>query len=248
MCRPAVRRAPLHHHAGHRRGAAAAGTSWLHHRRRHSAAYPGRHDHLGANGQTAIIDGTEIRVRRPAVGRRDRDEFISGKTRRNAVRSMILTDAGRRILFAGAVLPASCADIAQPCQLGLTRLLVDAPFREVLANAGCQGLGASTGGHVGTPPHRKSKKGVPTWWKETHASQRKAHSSGHIRVEHGITHLRNWRALARRHGRREHLSDMVQALPCSQRSRSSNRRSGQHARGAGPRGQATAESPRLAQR
>nr|WP_253268013.1 transposase family protein [Streptomyces asoensis] len=57
-------------------------------------------------------------MRRPAVGRKDRDEFISGKTRRNAVRSMILTDAGGRILFAGAVLPGSCADITQPCQLG----------------------------------------------------------------------------------------------------------------------------------
>ncbi|MEU4359234.1 helix-turn-helix domain-containing protein [Streptomyces virginiae] len=27
-------------------------------------------DHLGASGQTGIIDGTEIRVRRPATGRR----------------------------------------------------------------------------------------------------------------------------------------------------------------------------------
>ncbi|MGW1871662.1 helix-turn-helix domain-containing protein [Streptomyces mauvecolor] len=35
-------------------------------------------DHLGETGKTGIIDGTEIRVRRPAVGREDRDEFISG--------------------------------------------------------------------------------------------------------------------------------------------------------------------------
>jgi hypothetical protein len=35
-------------------------------------------DHLGASGKTGIIDGTEIRVRRPAVGRKDRDKFVSG--------------------------------------------------------------------------------------------------------------------------------------------------------------------------
>ncbi|MGA4960361.1 helix-turn-helix domain-containing protein [Streptomyces lavendulocolor] len=38
-------------------------------------------DHLGASGQTGIIDGTEIRVRRSAGGRKDRDTFISGKIR-----------------------------------------------------------------------------------------------------------------------------------------------------------------------
>jgi hypothetical protein len=32
------------------------------------------------------------------------------------------------------------------------------------------------------------------------------------RVEHGIAHLKNWRALARHHGRREHMSDIVQAV------------------------------------
>ncbi|WP_405437296.1 transposase family protein [Streptomyces avidinii] len=44
-------------------------------------------DHLGASGQTGIIDGTEIRVRRLAVGRKDREKFISGKNKQNAVKS-----------------------------------------------------------------------------------------------------------------------------------------------------------------
>ncbi|MCD2462495.1 transposase family protein [Streptomyces sp. MBT42] len=39
-------------------------------------------DHLGTGEQTGIIDGTEIRVRRPAAGREDRDAFISGRTSR----------------------------------------------------------------------------------------------------------------------------------------------------------------------
>ncbi|WP_399220561.1 transposase family protein [Streptomyces sp. T12] len=47
---------------------------------------------------------------------------------------------------------------------------------------------------------------------EMHERQRKAHSSRRIRVEHGIAHLKNWRALARHLGRREHISDTVQAI------------------------------------
>ncbi|MFD8883811.1 transposase [Streptomyces erythrochromogenes] len=50
------------------------------------------------------------------------------------------------------------------------------------------------------------------WYEEIYARQRKAHSSRRIRVEHGIAHLRNWRALARHLGRREHISDTVQAV------------------------------------
>ncbi|MEU2159327.1 hypothetical protein ABZ532_30705 [Streptomyces sp. NPDC019396] len=42
--------------------------------------------------------------------------------------------------------------------------------------------------------------------------QRKARSSRRIRVEHGIAHLKNWRALTRHLGRREHISDTVQAI------------------------------------
>ncbi|MER6958102.1 hypothetical protein [Streptomyces sp. NPDC000618] len=45
-----------------------------------------------------------------------------------------------------------------------------------------------------------------------HERQRKAHSSHRIRVEHGIAHLKNRRALARRHGRREHMTDTIQAI------------------------------------
>ncbi|MEV5847446.1 hypothetical protein AB0M32_36335 [Streptomyces sp. NPDC051985] len=33
-----------------------------------------------------------------------------------------------------------------------------------------------------------------------------------MRVEHVIAHLKNWRALARHLGRREHMSDIVQAV------------------------------------
>ncbi|WP_208870414.1 transposase family protein [Streptomyces griseochromogenes] len=63
-----------------------------------------------------------------------------------------------------------------------------------------------------TPLHRKFKKNAPAWYGERHGQQRKAHSSRRIRVEHGIAHLKNWRALARQLGRREHMRDIVQAV------------------------------------
>ncbi|WP_369202476.1 hypothetical protein [Streptomyces sp. PU-14G] len=37
-------------------------------------------DDLGASGQTGIIDGGEVRVRRATAGHKDRGKFISGKS------------------------------------------------------------------------------------------------------------------------------------------------------------------------
>ncbi|MFE2285509.1 hypothetical protein ACFXDJ_15215 [Streptomyces sp. NPDC059443] len=59
----------------------------------------------------------------------------------------------------------------------------------------------------------KFKKSPPGGYEEIHEErQRKAHSSRRIRVEHGIAHLKNWRALACHHGRREYMSDTIQAV------------------------------------
>lgn len=93
-------------------------------------------DHLGTSGQTGIIDGTEIRVRRPAAGRKDREKFISGKNKQNAVKSMVLTDADGRLLFCSPAQPGSCADITHARRLGLVKHLVDGPAVEILADAG----------------------------------------------------------------------------------------------------------------
>ncbi|CAD5925801.1 MULTISPECIES: transposase family protein [Streptomyces] len=169
-------------------------------------------DHLGTHGGTGVIDGTEVRVRRPAAGRTDREKFISGKNKQNAVKSMVVTDAEGRLLFRSPAESASCADITHARKLGLVRLLTEGPAVKILADAGYQGLGAQTGGRVGTPPHRKFKKNAPDWYEEMHERQRKAHSSRRIRVEHRIGHLKNWRSLARHHGRREHMTDIIQSV------------------------------------
>jgi len=45
-----------------------------------------------------------------------------------------------------------------------------------------------------------------------HEAERRAHASQRIRVEHGISHLKNWRALSRHRGRRDHLDSMLRAV------------------------------------
>lgn len=115
-------------------------------------------DHLGSSGQTEIIERTEIHVRRPTVGRKDQDKYISEKNKQNAVKAMVLTDTEGRMLFCTPAEPASCTDITHARQLGLVKHLVAGPAVEILADAGYQALGAQTGGRVVTPPHRKFKK------------------------------------------------------------------------------------------
>ncbi|MFI1301880.1 transposase family protein [Streptomyces sioyaensis] len=138
-------------------------------------------DHLGASGKTGIVDGTEIRVRRPAVGRKDRDTFISGKSKQNAARTMVVTDAEGRVLFCSPTRPGSCADIKHARQSGLVKLLADGPAVEILADADYQGLGALAEGRLVTPPHRMFKKNAPGWYEEIDERQRKAHPSRRIR-------------------------------------------------------------------
>ncbi|MFD9099299.1 transposase family protein [Streptomyces collinus] len=77
----------------------------------------------------------------PAAGRKDRDRFISGKSKQNAVKTMVVTDGDGRLLFCSPAQHGSCADITHARQLGLVRLLDGGPALEILADAGYQGLG-----------------------------------------------------------------------------------------------------------
>ena len=49
--------------------------------------------YLDAVPQTALMDATEIRVRRPTDRRAGRHQFISGKARQNSVKALLVTDA-----------------------------------------------------------------------------------------------------------------------------------------------------------
>ncbi|WP_232794905.1 transposase [Kitasatospora sp. NRRL B-11411] len=170
--------------------------------------------HLGATGQTGIIDATEIRVRRPAANRPGRNRFVSGKSRMNAMKALVVTDDHGRVLFCGEVRAGSVADITQARDAGLVDLLANTIHLKILADAGYQGLGAQTCGQVVTPPRKRRGKHLEhlQWLMAHHEQARFAHSSRRMPVEHGIAHLKNWRTLARHHSRRDHLPDTIRAV------------------------------------
>jgi hypothetical protein len=170
--------------------------------------------HLGASGQLGLLDATEVRVRRPDAGRAGRRRFVSGKARANTVKALVITDAEGRLLFCGQTRPGSIHDLTQVRQAGLVALLARTPGVTLLADAGYQGLSAQTAGAVITPRPARRKNQLPVFpaVAAAHEADRRAHAAQRIRVEHGISHLKNWRALARHLGRREHLDTILPAV------------------------------------
>jgi hypothetical protein len=85
------------------------------------------------------------------------------------------------------------------CQAGLVELSALTPGVTLLADAGYQGLSAQTGGVVLAlrPARRANQLPVPPALAAAHEAERSVHSAQRIRVEHGIGHLTNWRALSR---------------------------------------------------
>lgn len=170
--------------------------------------------YLDAVPQTALMDATEIRVRRPTRHRAGRHQFISGKSRQNAMKALVITDAQGRVLFSGATARGSTADITQARQAGVTAWLEHTVGVEILTDAGYQGLGAQTFGQVITPTlkhHKKRLEKMPGI-AGIRAAQRKQHARRRVRVEHGIAHLKNWRSLSRHLGRRGILDDTIRAI------------------------------------
>jgi hypothetical protein len=161
-----------------------------------------------------LLDATEVRVRRPAAGRAGRQRFVSGKARANTVKALVITDAEGRLLFCGQTRPGSIHDLTQVRQAGLVELLALIPGVTLLADAGYQGLSTQTAGAVVTPRPARRKNQIPVFpaVAAAHEAERRAHASQRIRVEHGISHLKNWRALARHLGRREHLDTILPAV------------------------------------
>ncbi|MEV6695323.1 transposase family protein [Micromonospora sp. NPDC051196] len=170
--------------------------------------------YLGHHPQ-ALMDATEVRVRRPIAGRSGRDRFVSGKARLNTMKALVICDPLGQLLFCGETRPGSMHDITQARTAGLVDLLLHAPLGvQILADAGYQGLGADTGGAVITPgpKPRKRQTSLPPSVIAAHEATRKRHSSQRIRVEHAIGHLKNWRILGRHHGRRESFDTSIRAI------------------------------------
>ncbi|MFF1741161.1 transposase family protein [Streptomyces mirabilis] len=147
-------------------------------------------EYLGAGGMTGIIDGTEIRVRCPAIGRKDRDTFISGKSKQNAAKTMVVTDGDGHVLFCSPASPGSCVDITHARQSGLVKLL---ETRLAIEIRGCWLPGSRcadrrAGGDPAALQVQVERSGLV----RGHArAQCKAHSSRRIGIEHGIARLQS---------------------------------------------------------
>lgn len=98
-------------------------------------------DYVASSGATGNTDGAETGGRRPATEREDRDTFVSGENRQNAVTSMMVADGEGRVLWCSPTMPGSCADITHARQLRLVKRLAAGPAVEVPTDAGYQGLG-----------------------------------------------------------------------------------------------------------
>ncbi|MEV6653994.1 hypothetical protein [Streptomyces sp. NPDC051219] len=68
------------------------------------------------------MDATEIKVRRLSAHRGGRSRFVSGKSRINALKALVLTDERGRLLFCGEARAGSVADITHARDAGLIDL------------------------------------------------------------------------------------------------------------------------------
>ncbi|MEU5103184.1 transposase family protein [Streptomyces sp. NPDC021354] len=91
-------------------------------------------DHLGATGKTGIIDGTEVRVRRPG----GRTETIHLRQDQAGCRQGNGAHRRRRswVLFCSPSRLGSFEDITQARQLGLVKFLAEGSAVQILADAG----------------------------------------------------------------------------------------------------------------
>jgi len=189
--------------------------------------------YLGAVPQRAALDATDVQVRRPAAHRAGRGRFVSGARLRHTLKALVVTDARGQLLFVGETRPGRVHDLTQVRSSGLVELVEGRRDLELLADKGYQGLQRQTDFAVRTPMPTRAKTRYPIRPETAaaHEQARFAHSRARIRVEHGIAHLKNWRALSRHLGRREGLDEAVRAAAglCSSQQRADRpqRRSGE---------------------
>ena len=153
-------------------------------------------------------------MRRPAAHKAGRTRFVSGRARANTVQALVITDAAGRLPCCGQPRPGAIHDLTQVRQAGLVELLALIPGVTLLADAGYQGPSTQTAGAVVTPRPARRRNQIPVFpaVAAAHEAERRAHAAQRIRVEHGISHLKNWRALSRHLGRREHLDTILRAI------------------------------------
>ncbi|TYC21918.1 IS5/IS1182 family transposase [Micromonospora sp. MP36] len=167
--------------------------------------------YAAAEGVTLRLDATEIRVRRPRVGRPGRKAFVSGKVKQNTIKSTVVSDEYGATLWCGGHRPGRMHDTTAARVEGIGALLDAYRQVKVLVDAGYQGLAKDHPGQVTAPP-LKLRPGAPPARQAQWEAERKHQSSQRIPVEHAIAELKWWRQLQRLTGRRELLPETIDAV------------------------------------
>jgi hypothetical protein len=164
-----------------------------------------------AEGVELRLDGTETQVRRPRANRPGRRAFVSGKRKQNTIKATTVCDRRGRTLWAGAVRPGRMHDQTAIKTEGIEDLLRRHHDVHAKVDAGYRGLAKAFAGRVHAPPPKPAKDAPP---QELEAWQqaRKQQSSQRICVEHANAEHKQWRALQRWIGRREHYAETHLAI------------------------------------
>jgi hypothetical protein len=151
------------------------------------------------------IDGTEVQVRRPRVGRPRRKAFVSGKKKMNTEKATVVTDGEGRTLWAGAFLPAACTTRPPCAPRASPTCSPSSPgqshSRRRVPRTG-QGVPRSRPG-----PPLKPKKDAPPEEVAAWDEARHRQSSEWICVEHANAEHKQWRTLQRYLRRRENFDE-----------------------------------------
>jgi hypothetical protein len=169
--------------------------------------------YAAARGVELRLDGTEVRVRRPRVGRPGRRAFVSGKMRQNTKKATVITDERGRTLFAGAIRPGRMHDQTAVKSEGIEDLFEQYPQVKVKAkvDAGYRGLAKRFPEQVQAPPKKPGKDVSPEEIVAGEAA-RKQQSSERICIEHANAEHKQWRPLQRYLGRREYYDETHLAI------------------------------------
>jgi hypothetical protein len=167
--------------------------------------------YAAARGVELRIDGTEVQVRRPRVGKPGRRAFVSGKKKQNTKKATVVTDGKGRTLWAGAFRPGRMHDQTAVRTEGIASLFEQFPQVKAKVDAGYRGLAKEFPDQLQAPPLKPKKDAPP---EETAAYEvfRHRQSSERICVEHANAEHKQWRTLQRYLGRREHFDETYTAI------------------------------------
>ncbi|MFE5113451.1 transposase family protein [Streptomyces sp. NPDC056663] len=155
-----------------------------------------------AEGVDIRLDGTEVQVRRPRVGRAGRKAIVSGKERQNTIKTTTFSDHQGRTLFSGVVRPGRMHDQTAVRTEGIAeQFLLHLDVRGEV-DSGYQGLAKERPPPVSAPP-KKPTQDSPDGDKRAWREARRRQSSARIVVEHTNAEYKQWHPLQRCTGRRE---------------------------------------------